>query len=298
MKGGRGVAIIGGGPVGLALAVELGLRGVPCTVIERRTEPHRIPKGQNLTQRTLDLFYTWGIADELRSRRLIRPGYPGSSIVAYGDLMSEYWYSGVYRNAVDRYYFQRSERLPQYLTEWVLRERLSGISAVSVRTGWSAEAIRQSEHGATVEIAEYEGARRESVEAEFVVGCDGSRSLVRDTVGLASSGTDYEQTMVLAVFRSPTLNDRLKRFPPAYIYRVVHRDLKGYWRFFGRVDEHERWFFHAPVGGMERSEEGVRALLCRAAGFRIPMQLRPYRLLGPSGLHRGQVSRGTRVHRR
>ena len=73
--------------------------------------------------------------------------------------------------------------------------------------------------------------------------------------------------MVLAVFRSPALSEGLRRFPPAYIYRVVHADLKGYWRFFGRIDEHEGWFFHAPVGGMERSEEGVRALLGEAAGF-------------------------------
>ena len=261
------VIVVGGGPVGLALAVELGLLGIPCTVVERRTEPHRIPKGQNLTQRTLDLFYSWGIADELRSRRLIPPGHPANSIVAYGDLMSEYWFNGVYRTAVDKYYFQRSERLPQYLTEQVLRERLSDLPVVHVRTGWSAEAVRQSERGAAVEIARDGDRRRETIEADYLVGCDGSRSRVRENAGLNSSGIDYEQTMVLAVFRSPALSEGLMRFPPAYIYRVVHADLKGYWRFFGRIDEREGWFFHAPVGGMERSEEGVRALLRQAAGF-------------------------------
>ena len=261
------VVVVGGGPVGLALAVELGLRGVACTLLERRTEPHRIPKGQNLTQRTLDLFHSWGIADELRARRAIRPGFPGNAIVAYGDLAGAHWFTGVYRTAVDKYYFQRSERLPQYLTEQVLRDRLAEIPAVSVREGWSAGAVRQSAHGAIVEIAERGGARHETVAADYVVGCDGSRSVIRDGAGLASSGTDYEQTMVLAVFRSPALSERLKRFPPAYIYRVVHPDLKGYWRFFGRIDEHEGWFFHAPVGGAERSEAGVRALLGEAAGF-------------------------------
>jgi len=48
------VVIIGGGPVGLALAVDLGLRSISCALVERRLEPHRIPKGQNLTQRTLE----------------------------------------------------------------------------------------------------------------------------------------------------------------------------------------------------------------------------------------------------
>ena len=47
------VVIVGGGPVGAALALELGLRGVSCALIERTTELQRIPKGQNLTQRTL-----------------------------------------------------------------------------------------------------------------------------------------------------------------------------------------------------------------------------------------------------
>ena len=51
------VIIVGGGPVGVALAVQLGLRGVSCALIESRTELGRIPKGQNLTHRTLEHFY-------------------------------------------------------------------------------------------------------------------------------------------------------------------------------------------------------------------------------------------------
>ena len=51
------VVIVGGGPVGMALAVELGQRNVDCVVVERHLEVGRIPKGQNLTQRTLEHFY-------------------------------------------------------------------------------------------------------------------------------------------------------------------------------------------------------------------------------------------------
>jgi len=65
------VVIIGGGPVGVALAVELGQRGIACALIERRREPQRIPKGQNLTQRSVEHFYFWGVADALRAARIL-----------------------------------------------------------------------------------------------------------------------------------------------------------------------------------------------------------------------------------
>ena len=83
------VIIVGGGPVGVALALELGLRGVSCALVERHLTPQRIPKGQALTQRTLEHFYFWGIVDELRAARVLPPDYPLGGITAYGDLMSE-----------------------------------------------------------------------------------------------------------------------------------------------------------------------------------------------------------------
>ena len=55
------VVIVGAGPVGTALAVDLGLRGVSCVLVESRIGLANIPKGQNLTQRTLEHFYFWGL---------------------------------------------------------------------------------------------------------------------------------------------------------------------------------------------------------------------------------------------
>ena len=54
------VVIVGGGPVGMGLAIELGQRGVRCIVVERYPQPQPIPKGQNLTQRTMEHFHFWG----------------------------------------------------------------------------------------------------------------------------------------------------------------------------------------------------------------------------------------------
>ena len=61
------VVIVGGGPVGIGLAIELGQRSVRCLVVERNTRPQNIPKGQNLTQRTMEHFHFWGVEEEVRS---------------------------------------------------------------------------------------------------------------------------------------------------------------------------------------------------------------------------------------
>ncbi len=132
------VVIVGGGPVGVALAVELGQRGISCALVERQREPQRIPKGQNLTQRSVEHFYFWGALDGLRAARILPPSYPMSGIVAYRDLNNQYWAAPPLREIVNPYYFQTNERLPQYQAEYVLRARLKELDNVEVRFGWTA----------------------------------------------------------------------------------------------------------------------------------------------------------------
>ena len=233
--------------MGAALAVDLGLRGVSCALVESRIGLPNIPKGQNLTQRTLEHFYFWGIVDELRAVRVMPPGYPIGEVTAYGDLMSPYWHAPAGRELVRPYYFQANERLPQYRMETVLRNRIARLPHVECRFGWTARAITQDDEGVRVSVAEEDGPGRAILEADYVVGCDGARSIVREQIGIARGGTDFDQLMVLVVFRSRELHEKLKRFPERSTYRVMHPDLKGYWQFFGRIDVGEGWFFHAPV---------------------------------------------------
>ncbi len=119
-----------------------------------------------------------------------------------------------------------------------------------------------------VTIAEEDGPGHEILEADYVVGCDGGHSIVRDQIGIARSGTDFEQLMVLAVFRSRELHERLKRFPERSTFRVLHPDLKGYWQFFGRIDVGEGWFFHAPVpANTTKDNFDFHGLIQKVAGF-------------------------------
>jgi 4-hydroxyisophthalate hydroxylase len=268
------VVIVGGGPVGAALAVELGLRGLRCALVERRLEPQRIPKGQNLTQRSMEHLYAWGVADEVRASRKLPPNYPMSGIVAYRDLAGEYWYAPPLREIVNSYYFQQNERLPQYLVENVLRERLAKLPNVETRFGWRAESIEQDAAGARVIIAKEDGSEREILHADYVVGCDGGHSIVRRQIGIERSSSDFDQLMVLALFRSRELHEKLKRFPPRSTYRVLHPALRGYWQFFGRVDVGESWFFHSPVPpNTTRDNYDFHGFLQRVAGFSFACDL-------------------------
>ena len=293
------VAIVGGGPVGLALAVELGQRGIDCVLVERHVAPVKIPKGQNLTNRTLEHFYFWRCADELRAARVLPPGYPIGGITAYGNLLSPYFWERIGATgrgpAVEAYFFQRNERLPQYCTEAVLRNRLEELPSVTTRFGWTAERIDRSDDLARVTIrpsdegafyswsADAEQATadvgpkregREVIRAHYLVGCDGGRSLVRESMGIDRAGRDFDQRMVLAVLRSKELHEALQRFPPTSTYRVLKPELQGYWQFFGRIDVGEGFFFHSPVPKDTRPDNfDFLGLLHEAAGFAFQAEL-------------------------
>ncbi|HEY5273628.1 MAG TPA: FAD-dependent monooxygenase [Acidimicrobiales bacterium] len=269
------VVIVGGGPVGMALAVELGQRGVSCVVVERHLEVGRIPKGQNLTQRTLEHFYFWHCVDELRAARLLPPGYPIGGLTAYGSLASEYWYAPPGLEQVRSYYFQENERLPQYLTEQVLRDRVAQLPSVEALLGWTAKSVEQDDDGVHVTIAGEEWPYEEQVlDGQFVVGCDGARSLVREAIGIERRGPDYGLRMLLAVFRSKDLHEGLERFPNRTTFRVIKPETNGIWQFFGRVDVGESFFFHGPVPPETTSSdvEYLKAMLAEVAGFPIEVE--------------------------
>ncbi len=262
------VIIVGGGPVGVGLAVELGQRGISCALVERHLQPQRIPKGQNLTQRTLEHFYFWNCVKELRAKRIMPAEVPTSGVNVYRDLTSKFWSAPEQRELVQKYYFQEYDRLPQYLAEEVLRTRMAALPSVKTFFGWGTESIEQDEQAARVTIAARDGGARQLLEAEFIVGCDGGHSLVREQSGITRSGAEFDQKMVLMVFRSKGLQEGLKRFPLKSTYNIMHPDLKGYWRFFGRVDMVDGFFFHAPVPNESTTENyDFEGLLHLAAGF-------------------------------
>jgi 2-polyprenyl-6-methoxyphenol hydroxylase-like FAD-dependent oxidoreductase len=241
------VVIVGGGPVGMGLTIDLALKGISSLVVERYLQPQPIPKGQNLTQRTMEHFWSWGIEDDVRAASPIPLEFGIGGATAYGSLLSDYHYDWYQRALVRPFYFRDNERLPQYATEAALRVRAAQLPLIETLYGYSASEVSQDETGVTVTAVGREDGQTRTLRGQYVVGCDGARSLVRESAGITQTRNDQDMLMALLVFRSDALNTLLARYKGKSFLNVMHPDLQGYWQFFGRVDTGSTWFFHSPV---------------------------------------------------
>ena len=103
--------------------------------------PQPIPKGQNLTQRTMEHFHFWGVEKDVRAARTIPREYGIGGLTAYGTLLGDYSYDWLQRELVRPFYFTDNERLPQYAMEAALRRRVAELASVQTLYGWSAEDV-------------------------------------------------------------------------------------------------------------------------------------------------------------
>ena len=231
---------MGGGPVGLGLAIELSQRGVDTIVLERSTDLHAIPKGQNLTQRSMEHMAVWGVEHEIRSARVLPTDFPAAGVNTFGAILSDLSTPWFRRSDVSPFYWTDNERLPQYETERVLRRRAEELT--SVVYGAPVSDVQPTSEG--VVVTHEHG----TVAARYAVGCDGARSTVRTRSGITETRRDHDKRMVLLVARSPELHHLLEdRYGHVSFVNSVHPDLDGYWQFLGRVDDSGTFFFHQPV---------------------------------------------------
>ncbi len=137
------VLIAGAGPVGLALAVELGLRGVECLVVEPRPQPTRLrPRAKTLNTRTMEHARRWGLAERLRAAAPLPVSWSQDVSFCTSFLGEEITrFTGVLGLADDGDSPERGQQMPQYVLEEVLRDVVTKLPAVDLRLGWRLHSL-------------------------------------------------------------------------------------------------------------------------------------------------------------
>lgn len=200
------VIIVGGGPVGLSLALGLARYGVPSTILERMAEPSASSRAIVLWARTLEIYRDWDVYAPLRdagtfhARFRARNAHTGKSLVTV-DFM----------NIDDVVHDPGFLLIPQNRTERVLRDLVATNPLCDLRTGVEVSGLQQSADYVDV-TGTVEGSAA-SWRAAYVVGCDGAQGAVRKALGLSLEGMTYDSRVVLSddVIESSTDDDALAR---------------------------------------------------------------------------------------
>jgi len=236
------VLVVGGGPVGSAVAVELARRGRPPLVLERREAiPTVGVRARNISLRTMELARRWGIAGELRAARTLPDAwYRGWQAVTS---VAGHRLGARVRDDVPMWSPTAPWReigaeppldLPQQRFHRVVRDHAERLGA-RFATGWTVEEVDQDDEGATVTARRADGAVR-AVRAAWVVGADGSRSAVRRAAGIEQDASEPVGRMLNVGFRFPDAFAQAG-VEPGIQFMVFNRHVSG----LAHPYEPDRW---------------------------------------------------------
>src|SRR5437899_5384448 len=190
------VLIVGAGPVGLTLAIDLGQRGVRCTLIERKEAPQFLPKMERCNARTMEIFRRMGLAGKVRAAGLDRNVPMDVYVILAMNqpplLRLPYPSVAEARRQIDACTdgsmpLEPYQLISQYTLEPLLKSVAQALPGVTVRYGCEFLSLEQDATGVTARVRNGAGPVA-SLRAAYLVGCDGGASRVRHELGIGLRG--------------------------------------------------------------------------------------------------------------
>jgi len=243
------VLVAGGGPVGMALACELGRRGISAHIVEAKAGFHEHPRSTVVGARTMEFFRSWGIDQDVAAHAV--PGdYPldvAFTLKLTGEEFGRLQYPTI--NDASERSAKTLEQYPplewsryakmvigQNLLEPVLFRGLHQFPTVT--TQFCSEVLAFVDLGDHVEVeVGTESGPRQRIVAKYLVGCDGGRSVVRKSLGKGMSGTGDLGESVNIFFRAPNFLETIGK-RPAFLFWTFASGATG---SFIAIDGKETW---------------------------------------------------------
>ncbi len=197
------VAIVGAGPVGLALALGLTRHGVQSILLEKNSSTSEYSKAPGIHVRTREVFQQWGVAERFLQAGVLRRAFDLHCVtnadrplwsLDFSDLDGEADRPGLLI-------------LEQGETEKLLLQAVRETQGCDVR--FAAKAVKLTQNPAGAMLTVQQGDEQRMIAAEFVVGCDGASSFVRDALGMPFDGITYSIRPMLSDVRIEDERDAL-----------------------------------------------------------------------------------------
>ncbi len=200
------VLIAGGGPVGLTLALELEHHGIKAIVVERNPDTTRHPKMDITNSRSMELFRRLGVADELR-KVAVPEDHPfdvswvttlaGWELARFAYPTVEQRRAQIRERNDGTQPLEPAMRVSQVVLEPALKGLLeSRAEHINVRFGWALASFTQDKDGVDAVIRRTATGETRIIHAQFLAGCDGAGSVVRNGLGIGLDEIDLRRLVV------------------------------------------------------------------------------------------------------
>jgi 2-polyprenyl-6-methoxyphenol hydroxylase-like FAD-dependent oxidoreductase len=267
------VLIIGGGPIGLALAADLGRRGVAAMLVEKNENTLGSAKMLEVSVRTMEFCRQLGIAERVRNW-----GFPFDWPLdsAFVTSLTDYEIGRLRTPALEmqtssEYSAERSLPCPQTWFDPILQDCARSFSTITLRHRVKLDRFIQDSEGVTATLCDLSTGGLETVRADYLVGCDGFASTVRGLLGIAIRGDphlDWSMTVYLRIPNLLAFHDKEKAF------RYVFVGPEGTWSILTIVDGRDLW--RLQLVDMDESRlhnTDVPALVRRCMGRDVPYEI-------------------------
>ncbi|USX06806.1 FAD-dependent oxidoreductase [Paraburkholderia fungorum] len=233
------VLIVGAGPVGLAMAVDLGWRGIECTLVERSDGEIEHPRTGLVAVRTMEAFRRWGFADRVR-----KCGFPEDYNLSMvfctdlnGFLLDREDYPSMSEAPTPLQTPEKKQRCPQLWLQPILADVVLSNPLVSVRYEHQFESFTDTGDSVRSVVTDMRTGKQVTIESQYVVACDGATSAVRAALGIEMQGRLLSYS-VNVLLRIPGFND-CHKMGEAERYLFVGPN--GTWGNLTVVDGNEIW---------------------------------------------------------